>query len=187
MALHLVARALPAALLLWAGLAKVGDRQGSILAVDAYDVLPAALVEPVAILLPWAEIAVGALLVLGLFVRVAGLGTAALTVAFIAGMSQAKARGLAIDCGCFGGGGPGEGVSWWDIVRDVPMLAAGAYLAWRPRGPLSLDAYFLPEDDDEQDEARTFAGPRAEREGPGPEGDEDADGSRPTRETPVQG
>jgi uncharacterized membrane protein YphA (DoxX/SURF4 family) len=149
--LHVAARALPAVLLLWAGLAKVGDRQGSILAVDAYDVVPAALVRPVALLLPWFEIALGLLLVLGLFVRATGAMTAGLTLAFVLGMSQAKARGLAIDCGCFGGGGPGDGVGWWDIVRDLPMLAAGLYLAWRPRGPFQLDAYFLREDQDGTD------------------------------------
>ena len=37
----------------------------------------------------------------------------------------AKARGLAIDCGCFGGGGTGDGVTWWDIARDIPIVLAG--------------------------------------------------------------
>jgi uncharacterized membrane protein YphA (DoxX/SURF4 family) len=135
----LVARALPAALLLWAGLAKAFDRQGSILAVDAYAVLPDGLVRLVAAILPWVEIGVGLLLVLGLFVRFAGIATAVLAGLFIAALAQAKARGLAIDCGCFGGGGAGDGVSWWDIARDVPVLLCGIYLAVRPRGPFQLD------------------------------------------------
>lgn len=146
--LNLACRVLPAALLLWAGLAKAFARQESILAVDAYDVLPRALVTPVATVLPWAEIGVGLLLLAGLFVRFAGAATAGLAAVFIAGMLQAKARGLAIDCGCFGGGGPGEGVSWWDIVRDIPILAAGLYLAIRPRGRFQADNYFVQEDDD---------------------------------------
>jgi uncharacterized membrane protein YphA (DoxX/SURF4 family) len=141
-ALHLLCRAVPAALLVWAGLAKAFDHQGSILAVDAYDVLPDAAVRIVAAALPWVEIAVGVLLVLGLFTRVAGAATAVLATVFIAAMGQAKARGLQIDCGCFGGGGAGAGVSWFDILRDVPIAVSGAYLAVRPRGPLQLDAYF---------------------------------------------
>lgn len=139
---RLLARALPAGLLLWAGLAKAFDRQGSILAVDAYDVLPDGLVRPVAALLPWIEIGVGLLLLLGLFVRFAGVATVVLSGLFIAGMAQAKARGLAIDCGCFGGGGAGDGVSWWDIARDVPILVCGWYLAARPHGPFQLDDRF---------------------------------------------
>lgn len=132
-------RLAPASLLLWAGFAKAFDRQGSILVVDAYDVLPEGLVRVVAAVLPWVEIAVGLLLVLGLFVRFAGIATAALGVLFIAALAQAKARGLQIDCGCFGAGGPGAGVSWWDIARDVPIVLAGLYLAARPHGPLQLD------------------------------------------------
>jgi uncharacterized membrane protein YphA (DoxX/SURF4 family) len=149
---RLAVRLVPAALLLWGGLAKAFDRQASILAVDAYDVLPADLVRPVAAVLPWVEIALAALLVLGLFVRFAGVATAALGTVFIAGMAQAKARGLDIDCGCFGGGGVGEGVGWWDIVRDaVFVVAPGIYLAIRPRGPLQLDNRFFDlEGDDGQ-------------------------------------
>lgn len=141
-ALHLLCRAVPAAVLLWAGLAKAFDHQGAILAVDAYDVLPDAAVQAVGTVLPWIEIAVAVLLILGLFVRLAGIATLALATVFIAAMAQAKARGLQIDCGCFGGGGAGEGVSWLDILRDVPIALAGLYLALRPRGPLQLDAYF---------------------------------------------
>jgi uncharacterized membrane protein YphA (DoxX/SURF4 family) len=141
---RLACRLVPAALLLWAGVAKAFAHQDSVLAVNAYDVLPVRLVEPVATVLPWIEIAVGVLLVLGLFVRFAGLATAALAAVFIAALVQAKVRGLEIGCGCFGGGGVGEGVTWWDIIRDIPILLAGVYLAVRPRGPLQLDNLFLP-------------------------------------------
>ncbi len=159
---HLACRAFAAALLLWAGLAKAFDRQSAILAVDAYDVLPDGAVRVVGTLLPWIEIALGVLLVIGLFTRFAGIATAVLASVFIAGMAQAKARGLQIDCGCFGGGGAGDGVSWWDMLRDVPIVLAGVYLAFRSRGPLQLDNYFepidLPKDHDgeriEPDQAR---------------------------------
>ena len=132
-------RAVPAALFLWAGLGKAFDRQAAILAVDGYAVLPDALVRIVGSLLPWIEIGVAVLLILGLFVRFAGLATAVLAGLFIAALVQAKARGLAIDCGCFGGGGAGEGVTWWDIARDIPIVLAGIYLYQRPEGPLQLD------------------------------------------------
>jgi uncharacterized membrane protein YphA (DoxX/SURF4 family) len=149
--LHLLARLVPGVLLLWAGASKALDRQGSILAVSGYDALPAGLVEPVAIVLPWIELVLGLLLVLGLYTRVAGIGTAVLMSAFVAGMLQAKARGLSIDCGCFGGGGAGDGVSWIDILRDLPLLAAGVFLAARPQGPWRLDNDFQQEVTDDGD------------------------------------
>lgn len=158
-AARLACRLYPAVLLLWAGLLKAFDRQESILAVDAYDVLPDGMVRLVAAVLPWVEIGVAALLLLGLFVRFAGIATAVLGTMFIVAMAQAKARGLAIDCGCFGGGGAGSGVSWWDIVRDIPIVLCGLYLAARPHGPLQLDNRFfeVEVDDGEGDGEREEA------------------------------
>lgn len=161
---RLAVRLVPAGLLLWAGLSKAFDRQEAILAVDAYDVLPDGWVRIVAALLPWVEIAVAVLLVLGLFVRFAGLATAALASLFILALAQAKARGLAIDCGCFGGGGAGDGVGWWDIVRDVPIALAGIYLAMRPHGPLQLDNALTVregEDGEDREADQTSAAARA--------------------------
>jgi uncharacterized membrane protein YphA (DoxX/SURF4 family) len=159
---RLLVRGVPAALLLWAGLAKGFDRQGSILAVSGYDVLPEGFVRPVAAVLPWVEVAVGLLLVAGLFVRFAGIATAALAVMFIAALAQAKARGLDISCGCFGGGGPGSGVTWWDIVRDVPIALCGVYLAALPHGPLQLDNRFL---DVEADDGQGDGAPEPDQAG----------------------
>ena len=147
--LHLVSRAMLSTILLWAGLAKVGDHQSTVLAVDAYRLLPGSLVEPVAAALPWVEITLGLLLVAGAFVRFAGAVTALLMLGFLVALAQARARGLAIDCGCFGGGGTGTGVGWLTLLREVPLLAAGIFLAWRARGPLALDNLLFPEVDDD--------------------------------------
>lgn len=65
-------------------------------------------------------------------------------VVFIAGIVSAWARGLNIDCGCFGTGGPvapGETAYGVDIARDIGFLAlAGIVMVW-PRSPLSLDRF----------------------------------------------
>ena len=159
---RLACRLVPAALLLWAGVAKALDPQGSILSVNVYDVLPEPAVRAVAALLPWVEIVLGTLLILGLFMRFAGVATAVLASIFIAGMAQAKARGLPIDCGCFGAGGAGDGVSWWDILRDVPIVLAGVYLAIRPHGPWQLDNRFhRTEDLDDREDHETRAPARS--------------------------
>src|SRR3712207_9366258 len=74
-------------------------------AVRAYQLLPEALVGPVAFGLPVVEIVVGLALLVGVSVRAAALASAALMAVFLAAVGQAWARGLQIDCGCFGGGG----------------------------------------------------------------------------------
>ena len=42
---------------------------------------------------------------LGVFVRTAAIAAAVLLVVFVAAVGSARARGLQIDCGCFGNGG----------------------------------------------------------------------------------
>jgi uncharacterized membrane protein YphA (DoxX/SURF4 family) len=133
-----------------AGALKLPDPSASVRAVRAYRLLPEAIVPVVGHLLPLLEILVGVCLVLGLVTRVVGVLSALLLVAFITGISSAWARGLAIDCGCFGGGG-GPTVDAtskypWDIVRDVALLLLSAWLVWRPRTPVALDNQLLPQE-----------------------------------------
>ncbi|HEX2072952.1 MAG TPA: MauE/DoxX family redox-associated membrane protein, partial [Geodermatophilus sp.] len=100
-----VARWVLGGVFLVAGALKLPDPDAAVRAVRAYRLLPEPLVAPVAFGLPVLEIAVGLALVAGVFVRTAAVAGAALLVVFLAGVGSAWARGLQIDCGCFGGGG----------------------------------------------------------------------------------
>jgi len=138
-----VARLALGAVLLVAGYLKLVDLDGSVRSVVAYDLFDYEIAKFIGLTLPVVEVAVGALLVLGLFTRAAGLVGASLMVVFIAGVASAWARGLSIDCGCFGTGGPvAPGATRYleEIVRDVGLAVAGGWLVLRPRTPLSLDA-----------------------------------------------
>lgn len=90
----------------WAGVAKIGDPDAAVRAVRAYDILPEALVKPFAWGLPFVELALAALLLLGLATRPAAWASAVLLLVFVGATASVWARGLQIDCGCFGGGGP---------------------------------------------------------------------------------
>lgn len=126
-----------------AGGLKVGDLAGSGRAVNAYDVMPIELGRLIGAALPLVEIALGLLLVVGLASRLAAAATAMLFVVFITGITQAWARGLTIDCGCFGEGGPvaaNQTKYAWEIGRDIFLLAAAAFIVIFPRTKYSLDA-----------------------------------------------
>jgi uncharacterized membrane protein YphA (DoxX/SURF4 family) len=129
-----------------AGIAKVGDPAGSVRAVRAYQVLPEFLVKGLGYGLPYLEIALGVLLIVGLATRLVAIISALLFVVYIVGIAQAAARGLQIDCGCFGGGGavaPGATAYVQEIVRDVGFLALAAWLVVRPHTLLSMDARLI--------------------------------------------
>ncbi|MCY7341036.1 MAG: DoxX family membrane protein [Pseudonocardia sp.] len=131
-----------AAVWLISGVLKAVDPDQTHVAVRAYDVLPEAGVEIVAAMLPWVEIALGVLLVVGAGTRVVAVASAAVLLVFIAGVTQAWARGLSIDCGCFGGGGavaPGETAYVEELLRDTGLVLLAAWLIVRPRTLIALD------------------------------------------------
>ena len=97
--------------------------------------------------LPTVELLLGACLVLGVLVRWSGLLSGLLLVAFIIGISSVWARGISIDCGCFGDGGADpDAISAypWEIARDVGLLLLSAFLVWRPRTALAADSVLFP-------------------------------------------
>jgi len=126
-----------------AGWPKLIDADTTVRSVRAFKILPEGLVAPFGYALPLIELAVAALLIAGLFTRVAALITAAMMVMFLGGIIQAWARGLSIECGCFGGTGTlvSDPVPGYirDILRDVGFLAVALFLARWPRSALAVD------------------------------------------------
>jgi uncharacterized membrane protein YphA (DoxX/SURF4 family) len=131
-----------AAIWLVAGAAKLADLQQFHAEVHAYKLLPGALEAPFAYGLPIVEVAVGLYLALGLLVRPAALFATLLMLAFIAAMAQARARGLSLDCGCFGSLSQ-QPVGLGTIARDAALGIPTLILLLRPARFASLDRRLL--------------------------------------------
>ena len=143
----LAARLVTGGVWLVAGALKVTEPAASIAAVRAYELLPPSVAEVVGIALPAVEVVVGLALILGVATRGAAVLSAVMFLAFVVGIASVWARGIEIDCGCFGGGGAEEGASSsypWDIARDVALLAASLFVAWLGRTRLALDDVLFP-------------------------------------------
>ncbi|MEY3890282.1 MAG: hypothetical protein RLY62_464 [Actinomycetota bacterium] len=140
--LTLLARLILGGVLIVAGALKVGNLQKSAMAVRAYEMLPIWLANLFGYVLPWIEIGIGSLLVVGALVKINGLLGALIMLAFIIAIAQAWARGLSIDCGCFGGGGsidPEDTKYLSEIIRDIGLLGLGVFLYFYPKGRFALD------------------------------------------------
>lgn len=138
----LLARLVLGGVLIYAGAVKIPRPLTSERAVQAYEIFPMDLAGYIGLALPYLEVVLGVLLVLGLFTRPVAIVSTLLMLAFVAGIAQAWARGLTIDCGCFGGGGQiAEADTQYpqEIARDLGFALAGAWLWWRPRSLVSLD------------------------------------------------
>jgi len=139
----LVARVVTGGVWIVAGALKFPDPAASVRAVRAYDLLPETVVPAVGHLLPVVEVVIGVALLVGLLTRPVAVVSALLLVGFVVGIASAWARGLSIDCGCFGGGGFDADATEkypWEIARDLGLLALSGYLVWLRSSRLSLDA-----------------------------------------------
>jgi uncharacterized membrane protein YphA (DoxX/SURF4 family) len=137
-----IARLTLGGVLVLAGFLKFDELDKSQMAVRAYEMLPISVANFIGIALPFAEMFMGLLLILGAGIRAMGILSALLMLVFVIGISQAWARGLSIDCGCFGGGGkvaPGEANYLLPLLRDAGLAALGIYLFLLPQSKFALD------------------------------------------------
>ena len=111
-------------LFVWAGLAKLGDPRSFADQVHNFRLVPVALENLVAMTLPWIELLAGLALITRLRAR-AGAATASILMAvFTLGVAIAFARGLDVECGCFGTADASR-VGVLKLLENLGMLALG--------------------------------------------------------------
>ena len=143
--LTLVFRLILGGVLLVAGALKVSDPYSSATSVRAYQILPVDLANFLGFVLPFAEVAIGIFLIVGIWVRLNALAGGALMVMFIIAIGQAWIRGISLDCGCFGKGGllETDELPVWnytiEIARDIVLAVFAFYIYRFPKGKLGLD------------------------------------------------
>ena len=138
----LVSRLTLGGVLFVAGYLKVDKLEISQMAVRSYELLPIPIANFLGLTLPFFEVVIGLLLILGAATRaIAALGGFTMFI-FIIAIAQAWARGLNIDCGCFGGGGtvdPGQTRYLQEILRDAGLVAMALFLIRYPVTKFSID------------------------------------------------
>jgi uncharacterized membrane protein YphA (DoxX/SURF4 family) len=136
---QLLLRLVLGGLLVLAGVTKLTDRPAFRQAVAEYQLLPVALERPFAMALPWIEVAIGALLLLGL----GTMAVAALAVPLFASFGIAigvnLARGRSFNCHCFGSV-QSDPIGWGALVRSVALVVAALAVAFGASRFGALDA-----------------------------------------------
>jgi uncharacterized membrane protein YphA (DoxX/SURF4 family) len=149
----LIGRLLLGGVLLVAGGIKVAKPTDSANAVAAYKLLPTNVAHLFGYALPWLEVAIALLLIIGIMVRPAAIAGGLIMVIFIGAIGSAWARGLLLDCGCFGGGGEIDAslasqvhrTYFIEIMRDLGLALTALYLYFFPYGKLSFEKASIEE------------------------------------------
>ena len=136
----LIARLIVGGVLIYAGFMKaIGPSAEFAGLVAAYKVLPAALVGPFAVGLPYVEMWVGLFVLTGFYTRQAAVAAVALFSAFFLALVSTMARGIDLaSCGCFGAETMSPRVT---VLLDIVLFGLSV-LIYRQAivpPPLSLD------------------------------------------------
>jgi hypothetical protein len=127
--LPVAARLVLAIVFIYASIDKIRHPAAFAQALYNYQILPGALINLVALVLPWLELLIGFLLATGIWMPGAVLLSASLLLVFMASMGLNLARGLNVACGCFTTNAS-EGLTFWTILRDAGFLLPALYLFW---------------------------------------------------------
>ena len=101
--------------------------------IRQYQMVPEMLVFPMAVYVPWLELMAGATLLVGVWPKEAVRLAMLLCMAFLIANVAALARGLEVDCGCFGAAYHGSAERETVIVMIMLAAAVGALRTIRPR------------------------------------------------------
>lgn len=134
----LVARIALGALLVLTGVLKAGHATDLAAAIAGFRLLPAGVVAPLALVLPWFEILLGGYLLAGLFTRVAGWVAAAAFASYAGAIASAVLRHIPANCGCFG---PNDRAvaDWPHVAFDLALALVALFIALGAPGAFALD------------------------------------------------
>ena len=134
----LILRVVLGAIFVVAGGSKIGHAADFAAQIAGFRILPPAVIAPMALVLPFLEVLLGAYLIVGLFTRASAWVAAALLLAFDGAIASAVVRGMSVSCSCFG---PSDKTvtTWSEVARDAIFVLLAVIVALRAPGTLALD------------------------------------------------
>jgi len=128
----LISRLILGAVFIYASLDKIMNPDDFAKAIGNYHVLPFGLENLLALVLPWVELLTGLCLIIGVMVDGATVLIILMNIIFIFAISQALARGISIECGCFSVSSKGgENIGLQTIIRDIGYLLLAYVVYYR--------------------------------------------------------
>lgn len=142
-ALLMTARLIAGGALILAAIGKLKNPEALMLSMKSFELVPVMIIPLSAYILPWLELVVGVCLVYGLATRASAVWASILYIIFTVALLSVLARGMSVDCGCFGALTGESTVSWRSIVRNGIFLSTALVCIFFGGGTTALDQLFL--------------------------------------------
>jgi uncharacterized membrane protein YphA (DoxX/SURF4 family) len=120
---------------IYAAVSKISDPLSFSKAIYNYKLMPDVFINFLALSISWIELVAGVLLLFGISVKENSAILSGLLLVFIIAIGISVARGLNIDCGCFGTAG-GTKIGIQKILENIGLLLVGLVL-------IKFDSKFL--------------------------------------------
>jgi uncharacterized membrane protein YphA (DoxX/SURF4 family) len=142
-----IARLIVGGIFLVSGLAKISDPGRFILTLREFRLFPEVIVPFIAIWLPWLELLLGLCVFVGIMHRTSALMLACINALFTAAILSVVARGIVVDCGCFGMLADMLGLpdmaDMKAVVRNVVFIGLCLLISFSRSEMVSLEGYIL--------------------------------------------
>ena len=111
------------AVFIYAAIFKIGSPQDFADSIATYQILPAPLINLLALGLPVFELVCGVFVLTGFYIRIGVLGILTMLTIFSGALALALLRGLSIHCGCSGAQTWLDSNPWAALFRDTILLS----------------------------------------------------------------
>ena len=138
--INLLIRLFIGGLFIFTGISKIVDPALFAKEISFYRMLPDFTINLLAIILPWLEVIVGILFILGIRVKANILLLVGMLLMFNFAVAVAWARGLNINCGCFSDIAK-ETVGLGKLSENFAMFAALIFMFFFPNNRFSLETF----------------------------------------------
>ena len=135
----LCARMILGAIFIYASIDKIHYPAAFAEAVYNYQILPDALINLTAIILPWLELFVGITIIAGFWTRESAFLILGMMVLFAVALAYALAQGHEMTCGCFASQEAVDQIGVHTLVRDIVWITLAAYVFLFDDGRYGVD------------------------------------------------
>ena len=147
--INLLIRLFIGGLFIFTGISKIVDPALFAREISFYRMLPDFTINLLAIILPWIEVVVGMLFMLGVRIKSNILLLGGMLLTFNFAIAVAWARGLNINCGCFSNVAK-EIVGLGKLSENFAMFAALVFMFFFPNNRFSLESFVRKEGSEEE-------------------------------------
>ncbi len=124
-----------------AGIGKITDTNHFANEITNYNLLPIEPINIIALVMPWLELCSGLLLIFGVRLKANSVIISAMLIVFILAAFSAIARGLDINCGCFGKTTEKK-LGWEKVFENLGLLTATLLIFFSKPNKFTFDAVF---------------------------------------------